>query len=156
MATTTRFNIRIPDVGLDSDAWGAVLNAYLNSVEALIVDKRGDTITGALTATQFNGSGAGLTGTAANLSIGGNAATSTTAVNQSGGSVNATQVSCDALLIRGVPMATNPLPSITLTPNTVSSSTSIPSSMNGFSVGPLAILDGVTVTISNNSLWSIV
>jgi len=39
---------------------------------------------GSITSLQFNGSGAGLTGTAASLSIGGNAATATTAVNLSG------------------------------------------------------------------------
>ena len=41
--------------------------------------------TGVLTATQFSGSGAGLTGTASSLSIGGNAVTSTTATNIVGG-----------------------------------------------------------------------
>ena len=39
------------------------------------------TLGGVFSATQFNGSGAGLTGTAASLSIGGNAATATNATN---------------------------------------------------------------------------
>jgi hypothetical protein len=38
----------------------------------------------------FSGAGTGLTGTASSLSIGGNAATATTATNQSGGTVSAT------------------------------------------------------------------
>jgi hypothetical protein len=41
----------------------------------------GDTMTGALTATSFSGAGTGLTGTAASLSIGGNAATATSATS---------------------------------------------------------------------------
>jgi hypothetical protein len=44
--------------------------------------------TGTLTATVFSGAGTGLTGTASSLSIGGNAATATTATNVAGGSAN--------------------------------------------------------------------
>jgi hypothetical protein len=47
-------------------------------------------VVGALTAGSFNGPGTGLTGTAASLSIGGSAGSTTTATNQSGGTVNAT------------------------------------------------------------------
>lgn len=47
-------------------------------------------VSGALTAGSFNGPGTGLTGTAASLSIGGSAGSTTTATNQSGGTVNAT------------------------------------------------------------------
>jgi hypothetical protein len=47
-------------------------------------------VVGALTAGSFNGPGTGLTGTASGLSIGGSAGSTTTATNQSGGTVNAT------------------------------------------------------------------
>jgi hypothetical protein len=43
MANTTRFNFEIPDVGVDSDQWGDILNAYFNSLETVVTDKRGDT-----------------------------------------------------------------------------------------------------------------
>jgi hypothetical protein len=51
MANTTRFMIEIPDVGLDSDTWGNILNNYLNALEPLVFDKRGDTVNGNLTVT---------------------------------------------------------------------------------------------------------
>jgi hypothetical protein len=54
MANTTRFNIEIPDTGADSDIWGNILNAYLNSLEQLVTDKRGDTVTGDLKVTTYN------------------------------------------------------------------------------------------------------
>lgn len=47
-------------------------------------------VSGAVTAGSFSGPGTGLTGTAASLSIGGSAGSTTTATNQSGGTVNAT------------------------------------------------------------------
>ena len=62
------------------------------------VQKTGDTmsgslsVTGTVTATTFSGAGTSLTGTASALSIGGNAATATTATNQSGGTVSATSI----------------------------------------------------------------
>lgn len=57
-------------------------NITINAVDATPrVALAGDTMTGALTATQFNGSGAGLTGTAGSLNIGGNAATATNSTN---------------------------------------------------------------------------
>jgi hypothetical protein len=44
MANTTRFNLEIPDVGADADAWGGILNNYFNALEAKIFDRvTGDT-----------------------------------------------------------------------------------------------------------------
>lgn len=67
----------INGIGFDGSA-----NITVNAVDSTArVARAGDTMTGALTSTQFNGSGAGLTGTAPSLSIGGNAATATNATN---------------------------------------------------------------------------
>lgn len=50
MAATTRFDLDIPTPGADEDAWGTVLNAYFNSLEAKIFDRlTGDTVSGSLT-----------------------------------------------------------------------------------------------------------
>jgi hypothetical protein len=56
------------------------------------------TAVGTVTATNHIGAGTGLTGTASGLSIGGNAATATTATNQSGGTVSATTGSFSGVL----------------------------------------------------------
>jgi hypothetical protein len=84
MANTTRFLIEVPDVGQDSDTWGSILVSYLNGLEALVTDKRGDTLTGPLTATLFTGSGAGLNSlNASNIATGtiANARTTATSAN---------------------------------------------------------------------------
>ena len=45
---------------------------------------------------------------------------------------------------------------IALLPKSVTTSQTIPPEFNAVSVGPLEIADGVTVTVSKNSTWSII
>lgn len=45
---------------------------------------------------------------------------------------------------------------IKLNDNTITADYSIPSGYNGLTAGPVAIADGVTVTIEDGSAWSIV
>lgn len=81
---------------------------FLNSNYSTVIASLSDA--GAFTATSFSGAGTGLTGTAASLSIGGNAATATsatsattatTATNQSGGTLNATSGTVSGALSAG-------------------------------------------------------
>ena len=46
-------------------------------------------------------------------------------------------------------------PVIRMNPSTVTSNLTIPSGYNAYSAGPLEIADGVTVTLNDNSTWSI-
>jgi len=57
-------------------------------------------VTGSITGSSFSGAGTGLTGTASSLSIGGNAATATTAAN--GGVTSATAVAGTGISVTGV------------------------------------------------------
>lgn len=45
---------------------------------------------------------------------------------------------------------------IRFNPQTISTNTTIPSGYNGMTAGPITIADGVIVTVSDNSAWSIV
>jgi len=45
---------------------------------------------------------------------------------------------------------------ITVNANTVTSDYTVAAGFNGLSAGPITINNGVTVTISNDSLWTIV
>jgi hypothetical protein len=70
---------------------GSNQQGFLSNVGSWVwrVTNAGDcTATGSVTATSFSGAGTGLTGTASSLSIGGNAATATTASNLSGLTLN--------------------------------------------------------------------
>ena len=51
--------------------------------------------------------------------------------------------------------ATNPDAPIRLNPRTITTTTVIPAGYNAASTGPLAVADGVSVTVSNFSTWSI-
>lgn len=41
-------------------------------------------------------------------------------------------------------------------PSTISANTTIPTSYNGMSAGPITVADGVTVTIPSGSVWTVV
>lgn len=51
--------------------------------------------------------------------------------------------------------ATNPDTPIRLNPRIVTADFTVPSGYNGGSVGPIAIGEGVTVTVQDNATWSI-
>ncbi len=46
-------------------------------------------------------------------------------------------------------------PAIRMNPKTVTANLTIPTGYNAYSAGPLEIADGVTVTLNDNSTWSI-
>ena len=100
-------------------------------------------------ATTYNGAGTGLTGTASSLSIGGNAATATTATNQSGGTVSATTITATG----GITASTAPF---FLNGQTVASNFTVPSGSNAMTVGKVTINTGVVVTVSTGSRWVVV
>jgi hypothetical protein len=84
------------------------------------------------------------------LTTTGNAATATTATNQSGGTVSATTISAS-----GGITATSAAPFF-LNATTVSANFTIPASFNASSAGPITINTGVTVTVSTGSSWVVV
>ncbi len=47
-------------------------------------------------------------------------------------------------------------PAIRMNPSTITSDLTIPAGYNAYSAGPLEIADGVTVTLNDNSTWSII
>jgi hypothetical protein len=51
--------------------------------------------------------------------------------------------------------ATNPDSPIRLNPKAIKANLTIPAGYNAASVGPIAICDGVTVTVSDHTTWSI-
>lgn len=51
--------------------------------------------------------------------------------------------------------ATNPDSPIRLNPKTITNNLTIPAAYNASSAGPITIADGITVTVSNHSTWSI-
>ena len=51
--------------------------------------------------------------------------------------------------------ATNPDSPIRINPRRITADMTVPSTYNAASVGPIQISDGTTVTLSNNSTWSI-
>lgn len=51
--------------------------------------------------------------------------------------------------------ATNPDTPIRLNPRIITADFTVPSGYNGGSVGPLAIGEGVTVTVQDNATWSV-
>jgi hypothetical protein len=51
--------------------------------------------------------------------------------------------------------ATNPDSPIRLNPKQISANFTVPSGYNAGSVGPISIQDGITVTVSDHSTWSI-
>ena len=86
-------------IRINSSGGYEIVNSANTAVISTLTDSGNLSISGQISSSQFNGSGAGLTGTASSLSIGGNAATATnatnatnatTATNVSGGSVSAT------------------------------------------------------------------
>lgn len=107
----------------------------------------GTTITAS---TQFSGPGTGLTGTAASLSIGGSAASATTAstanaLNTSNSYTVAGLTSTQPITASTTPFFINGL--------TVSSNYTLAGSQGAMSVGPITINTGVVVTISTGSRW---
>lgn len=61
-----------------------------------------------------------------------------------------------AVISASLAQATNPDAPIRLNPRTITADTTISAGYNASSTGPITIADGVTVTISENSSWSIV
>lgn len=51
--------------------------------------------------------------------------------------------------------ATNPDSPIRLNPRRITANFTVPSGSNAASVGPIAVADGVVVTVSDNAAWSI-
>ncbi|POP53057.1 hypothetical protein [Zhongshania marina] len=56
----------------------------------------------------------------------------------------------------GLAESTNPNAAIRVNPRTITESVGIANGYNGLSAGPIAIGDGVTITIGDNATWSIV
>lgn len=54
-------------------------------------------------------------------------------------------------------LAANPdlKPAVRMNPSTISADLTVPSSYNAYSAGPLTIGEGVTVTLADNSRWTI-
>lgn len=56
----------------------------------------------------------------------------------------------------GLAASTTPNAAIRINPRTITESVAVASGYNGLSAGPIAIGDGVTITIGDNATWSIV
>ena len=126
---------------------------------------------------QFSGPGTGLTGTATSLSIGGSAATATTATNIAGGTANSIVYQSGSATTRFVapPSTANTAlvwsgsnftwGNITSTSGsgcvyengqTITSNYTMTSGNNGVTAGPVTVATRITVTIPTGSRWVIV
>jgi hypothetical protein len=123
---------------------------------------------------QFSGPGTGLTGTAGSLSIGGNAATSTTATNIAGGAANQINYQTGSGITSFITAPTaNTVLSYSGTGfvwttglaaaggvvyengQTITSNYTMTTGQNGECAGPITIATGVVVTIPSGSRWVI-
>lgn len=72
--------------------------------------------------------------------------------------VNAAAAAASALAAQGyatMAQATNPDSPVRLNPRRITANLAIASAYNAGSVGPIAVSDGVTVTVGDNATWSI-
>lgn len=72
--------------------------------------------------------------------------------------VNAAAAAASALAAQGyatLAQATNPDSPVRLNPRRITANLAIASDYNAASAGPIAVSDGVTVTVGNNATWSI-
>ncbi len=83
------------------------------------------------------------------------AANSTAVLNAASNAAAAELAATQAQVYAAQAQATNPDAPVRLNPKKISANFTVPQSYNAASTGPITIEDGVTVTISDHSTWSI-
>ncbi|MDE2097816.1 MAG: hypothetical protein KGL39_11255 [Patescibacteria group bacterium] len=85
----------------------------------------------------------------------GSAASSSASAAAASALLSAQQAALSAAVAQSASATAGTPSPILMNPNKVTSSMTIPSDYNAFSFGPIEIGDGVTVTLDDNSTWSI-
>ena len=111
-------------------------------------------VTGTATAASFSGAGTGLTGTASSLSIGGNAATATTATTAN--ALNTANSYTGAGFTSTAGFTANSTNPFIYNAQTVSANVTIPTNFNATAAGKITINTGIVVTVSTGSRLVIV
>lgn len=83
------------------------------------------------------------------------AATAVAAANPVTNAAAAAASAAQAAIYASQAQATNPDSPIRLNPRSVTANFTVPSGYNAASAGPMAIAEGVTVTVQDNATWSI-
>lgn len=165
MALTTRFGFEIPDVGLDTDTWGDILNAYFNSLEGQVLNRKAsDSITGNLSvsgnvsvaAFSYSGNVDSTSTTYLRLPVGTTAQRpATPATGQIRYNTSITQFEgyngTAWASIGGGATGAGADTIFVLNDRTVTQSYTIPAGKGASTVGPLTINSGVTITVATGA-----
>lgn len=75
--------------------------------------------------------------------------------NAAANAAAAAQAKLDAQAYATLAQATNPDAPVRLNPRRITAATTIPAGYNAATTGPITVADGITVTVSDHSTWSI-